>query len=429
MVKKHGEHSMNRKNYSLFLGALLFLFLLLNKPSLLAQSLFSANLKLTTDPQSILKEKTERFLQSVKKDEINISNEPHYQSANPAYYRLPVENGSTTSQIVVVADEAEGKPPLFYIDINQNGDLTDDGILHWELGDDGMFQMEASIPHLLKGTEVLSLRFKFTRIIWTRGNKSKAFYLARPQYCRFGQLQIGSFSYAITVHNNGGFCDLRNLTLGIDLDRDGKIEDTAISDELFEGTEPFHLAGQSYEIAGISNDGEQIQVKPSSLKTNPKSHLRIGSPAPDIVLQILNGKKTQLSEYHGKALLLEFWTTYCPPCISILPELKNLYGQWDRTEFEIIGVSLDEAGESGQPDSLLRSFASKFQIPWPIAITGNGLDSDIARAYNVTSFPLSILLDPFGRIISIDVPNAGIGRTAKQLQKFLEKRDIKTPAK
>ena len=70
----------------------------------------------------------------------------------------------------------------------------------------------------------------------------------------------------------------------------------------------------------------------------------------------------------------------------------------------------------------MRSFVSEQKIPWPVAIAGNGMESEIAQTYNVTSFPISILLDQSGRIISIDGPNAGAGRTAKVLQGLLVKK-------
>lgn len=407
------------KPHVFFLVVVLCLLLLSNLPLWGAESLIPVDLKLTSDPQFILKERAERFLRSAKKEETKIIKEPHYQSTSPQYFQLPLENGKGTVFIAVVADEAATREPLLYIDTNNNGDLTDDGVFRWEPGDDGRLQMDVTIPSVFTKNGASLLRFKFTRVVWPRGTIWTPMYIVRPEYSRVGHLQIGSKRYVMVIHNHGGFADTNQLTLGIDLDQDGKIEDSALSDEEFEGTEPFNVAGESYAISHISERGDQVLIKVSPNKVKPRPRLRIGSMAPEIALPMFEGKSTRLSDYRGKVLLLEFWTTYCSPCIAMLPELKALYGKWNRSAFEIIGISLDETLKSKSPEDLVRSFVSEHQIPWPVAIAGKGMESEIAQAYNLDGFPISILLDQAGRIISIDGPNAAVGRTARVLQGLL----------
>ena len=347
-LEQNSRNDASSHHSFLLSAALCFLFLI-NPPHLRAESLIPVDLKLTSDPKFILKYISERILRSVKKEETKINKEPHYQSTKPNYYQLPVENGKGTRYIAVVADEAVSQKPLLYVDINNNGDLTDDGVFQWEPGEDGRLQIDVTFPSMYTIEGVSLLRYKFTRVLWPRGTKLDPFYLVRPVYSRVGRLQIRSKRYSVVIHTNGGFADINQLTLGIDLDEDGKIEDSALSDELFEGTEPFNVAGESYVISSISDSGDQILVKVSSNKVKTKPHLRRGAMAPDIALRMFDGKSTRLSDYRGIVLLLEFWTTYCPPCIAMLPELKALYGKWNRSEFEIIGISLDEKLKSKSP--------------------------------------------------------------------------------
>jgi thiol-disulfide isomerase/thioredoxin len=381
-LEQNGRHDAVR-HHIFFLGVALCWLLLSNLSLWGAESLIPVDLKLTSDPQFILKERAERFLQPARKGETKIIKEPHYQSTTPQYFQLPLENGKGTVYIAVVADEAATQGPLLYIDTNNNGDLTDDGVFRWEPGDDGRLQMDVTIPSVFAKEGALLLRFKLTRVVWPRGAKWTPVYVVLPEYSRVGHLQVGSKRYLLVIHNHGGFADTNQLTLGIDLDQDGKIEDSALSDEEFEGSEPFNVAGESYVISHMSERGDQVLIKVSPDKVQPRRRLRIGSMAPEIALPMFEGKSTRLSDYRGKVLLLEFWTTYCSPCIAMLPELKALYGRWNRAAFEIIGISLDETRKSKSPEDLVRSFVSEHQIPWPVAIGGKGMESDIVQTYNL----------------------------------------------
>jgi peroxiredoxin len=381
-----------------------------------AATSFSAELRLSNDPKYL--RKADRFFRSARKEELKISKEPCYRSSVPQYYQLPFDDGKSTGLLTVVADEAANSEPLLYIDINRNGDLTDDGVFHWKPGEDGSMQMAVALPPSAATTGVW-LNYTLTRLQWTRGAKSTTVLMFRPEYCRVGHLRIGNQQYAVAIHNIGEYGNVDSLSWGIDLDGDGTIEDSFISDEQFEGAEPFQVAGKSYAVSAISDSGDKITIKVSSQKANPKPRLRIGDLAPDITLQMLDGKSARLRHWRGRALLLEFWTTYCAPCISIVPDMKAFYGQWSRSQLEIVGISLDEAQGTKSAEALVRLFVAEHQIPWPVAIADKGMGSEIAHSFNLSGFPLSILLDKSGRIISIDVPNAGIGGTVRRVQALL----------
>ena len=118
---------------------------------------------------------------------------------------------------------------------------------------------------------------------------------------------------------------------------------------------------------------------------------RLGQPPSpsDFVLPDLEGKPVRLSDYRGKIVLLDFWATWCVPCMEEVPELKAVYGKYKDRNFTVIGVSVDEGGRGP-----VEAFVKEFNVPYPILTTG-GLDN-IPREFPVRGLPTAYLLDGSG---------------------------------
>lgn len=92
-----------------------------------------------------------------------------------------------------------------------------------------------------------------------------------------------------------------------------------------------------------------------------------GQPAPDFTLDALDGKAVTLSGYHGQAVLLNFWATWCAPCVAETPDLVALYQKYSPDGLVIVGVSLDDSPDGvNPPTSLVSSFASNNGMSYPI---------------------------------------------------------------
>jgi peroxiredoxin len=115
-----------------------------------------------------------------------------------------------------------------------------------------------------------------------------------------------------------------------------------------------------------------------------------GNPAPAFTLQDLNGKTVSLADFKGKVVILDFWATWCPPCIKEIPDFIELYERYKDKGFEMLGISLDQAGIS-----VVQSFAQKNKINYPIMMT----DGQVHNAYGgITSIPTTFVIDPAGNI-------------------------------
>jgi peroxiredoxin len=88
-----------------------------------------------------------------------------------------------------------------------------------------------------------------------------------------------------------------------------------------------------------------------------------GQPAPDFSLASLDGKTLKLSDYHGKAVLLNFWATWCEPCKIEMPWFVDLQKKYGAQGFTVLGVAMDDASPSD-----IAEFAKKMGVNYPIVI-------------------------------------------------------------
>jgi peroxiredoxin len=129
-------------------------------------------------------------------------------------------------------------------------------------------------------------------------------------------------------------------------------------------------------------------------KPKDRQILQKGSPAPDFTLSDINGKEVHLSDFRGKVVLLEFWATWCPPCIESVPELIMLQDRYKEKGFTIIAISLDKGTDK---NIVVAEFSEKFKINYPILYA----DKDITDIYRVISIPTSLVLDRDGVVTDI----------------------------
>jgi thiol-disulfide isomerase/thioredoxin len=114
-----------------------------------------------------------------------------------------------------------------------------------------------------------------------------------------------------------------------------------------------------------------------------------GSMAPGFKLPARGGGQFDLASVHGKAVLVNFWATWCPPCREEMPSLTRLAQQFDAGTFEIVAVSVDEGWDP------VEKFLAMPKTPFRVALDEG---AKISRAYGTTKFPESYLLDKDGKM-------------------------------
>jgi cytochrome c biogenesis protein CcmG/thiol:disulfide interchange protein DsbE len=134
----------------------------------------------------------------------------------------------------------------------------------------------------------------------------------------------------------------------------------------------------------------EAEEKPTELAADKTPPEPAGNPAPSFTLQDLNGKQVSLSDFKGKVVVLDFWATWCPPCVKEIPHFIELHEQYKDRGFAMVGISLDHQGIS-----VVKSFAQKYQVNYPILMT----DGRVDKAYGgITSIPTTFVIDSAGNI-------------------------------
>ena len=134
-------------------------------------------------------------------------------------------------------------------------------------------------------------------------------------------------------------------------------------------------------------DVEEKPTKPPGDKAPPSPSAK---SAPSFALQDLNGKMINLSDFKGKVVILDFWATWCPPCVIEIPHFIELYEQYKDQGFAMVGISLDSQGVG-----VVESFARKYRINYPILMT----DGQVDKAYGgITAIPTTFVIDSAGNI-------------------------------
>src|SRR5690606_6025547 len=118
-----------------------------------------------------------------------------------------------------------------------------------------------------------------------------------------------------------------------------------------------------------------------------------GELAPDFELTTLKGEEMRLSDYRGKAVILNFWATWCPPCRAEMPHMQTFYEKQQENDVEVVAVNLTTE-DRGMTE--IENFVAEFGLSFPIPMD---VDGDIGALYQAFSIPTSYIIDREGRVL------------------------------
>lgn len=149
-------------------------------------------------------------------------------------------------------------------------------------------------------------------------------------------------------------------------------------------------------------NGAGLEVVNARDRVSPPP-LRVGATPPRLAAQDLEGQPVALEAYRGRVVLLDFWATWCPPCVKGVPELKRVYDKYHAKGLEVVGISLDE------DKSKLAAFIAKHKLPWPQIFDSK---RRISASYPVEGIPFLVLVARDGKIAAVN-PRGSLEKAVK----------------
>jgi peroxiredoxin len=225
---------------------------------------------------------------------------------------------------------------------------------------------------------------------------------------------------------------LGGRAITVDIDEDGKYSAIGVPPGIyrldamfFEPPKPSRIPDfaryigggpKSFSVPAIAGSQSQSAIDLGDVETRLIVRLEPGDQAPDFEVKILDGRTLRLSDLRGKFVVLDFWATWCGPCVRELPELKkSVEALKDEPRVVVIGMSLDNAPEK------VGAFVQEHDYRWQHAVIGPG--STIAKSFGVTAIPHIVLVNPDGRIGS----GVGAYHLDQTLRRVLEKWPMTQP--
>jgi len=144
----------------------------------------------------------------------------------------------------------------------------------------------------------------------------------------------------------------------------------------------------------------RVKPKVSIKNTDQASFKPIGEPAPEVTLKDLDGNDAKLNQYKGKVVLVNFWATWCDPCYIEIPWLIEMQQKYEAKGFTVLGISMDEEGQSAVAPFLAKERfnvnGQKLPMNYPIVI---GNDEVADKFGGLLGYPTSFLISRDGKIV------------------------------
>jgi peroxiredoxin len=208
--------------------------------------------------------------------------------------------------------------------------------------------------------------------------------------------QLGALSYSVQNHEQAALMLSEFLHKADQSDRQKIAYGHFYLAESYRGAGKYDDAEGEYKI--ILNNFSDVNprltsfVQSNMAMLDSERKLAVGNEPVQFTVKGIKGEKLSPADFKGKVLLIDFWATWCGPCVAEMPNVKDVYKKYHSKGFEIVGISLDQSRDK------LDAYIQQQGIEWPQYFDGKFWNNDIAQMYGIKSIPTTLLVDRRGKI-------------------------------
>lgn len=165
--------------------------------------------------------------------------------------------------------------------------------------------------------------------------------------------------------------------------------------ELFEQIDKPELVKETYRELGpiLAKSENEAAASLGKMWEGSLRMLDLPGNTMEIAGTTMAGKKFDWASYRGKVVLVDFWATWCGPCVAETPNIKKAYEKYHEKGFDVVGISLDDDREA------LETYLAEKKIPWTTLHDESG-ENETAKLYGVNAIPCMILVGRDGKVLS-----------------------------
>jgi thiol-disulfide isomerase/thioredoxin len=157
------------------------------------------------------------------------------------------------------------------------------------------------------------------------------------------------------------------------------------------------------------DDREEMQALRLNLQANIRRLELLGNKLP-LNAKDIDGRTIKTEDYSGKFLLVEFFASWCQPCVAEIPRLKKHYGKYRDKGLEIVSINLD------QDRAALDKYMADHTLTWPIIFDGSlANDEKLQMRFGISSLPSILLLNKEGVVVSLEARGAELDRLMERI--------------